>query len=271
MESPHLKSVREKIARAQSHFDAINSALRLTLSSKPEAESVTIDVKGEGQHAISKFRKVEPIDPSLPMMIGDCIHNLRSALDHVAFQLAVVNGKSSGAAEKTMFPVCLAKSGDNGFNKRVERTLKPFISSAALAEIEKLQPYKAYSVPNQADLWILHNLDIIDKHRLLIIARDQFAATRFWYNIEGAGSGNVVIPEPNWKTMEDGAEIIRFRVTGGPPRKYNMEMKIEATRSVQLINTDLVCDGMPVTDVINQMMELVKAIVRDLGKSFFGE
>jgi len=270
MESIALKSVREKIRRAQTHLDAINAALKLTLSSEPESECVTIDVEGEGQHAISKFRKINPIDPSLPLMIGDCIHNLRSALDHLAFQLALLNGSSSSAAEKTIFPICLVKSGPNGFDKRVDRALRPFITSTALAEIEKCQPYKAYSVPNQADIWILHKLDIIDKHRLLLIARDQFAATQFWFTVEGK-SGHVVIPDPKWKPMEDGAEIIRFRTIGGLPRKVEMNMKIEATRTVQLINTGLICDGMPVATVLTQVGGIVKAIVRDFGRSFFGE
>jgi hypothetical protein len=185
MNNPALDSVREKIRRARDHFDAIRAALKLTLGSKPESETTTIDVALEGQQVISKFRKAEPLDPSLPLLIGDCIHNLRSALDHLAYQLAVLNGTGAIAAEKTMFPVCLTKDGQAGFDERVRRSLEPFISNAALAEIEKCQPYKAYPIPHEADIWVLHRLDIIDKHRLLLVARDQFAATQFWFTIEG--------------------------------------------------------------------------------------
>jgi hypothetical protein len=271
MDSPLLVSVREKIGRAQCHFDAINSALKLTLGTEPETESVTIDVDREGQQLVSKFRKVTPIDPSLPLMIGDCVHNLRSALDHLVYQLAVLNGTSKSAAEKTMFPICLRKTGPGGFEDRVRISLKPFISGTALAEVEKCQPYEAYPVPNEADIWILHQLDIIDKHRLLLVARDQFLVTQFWFVIEGLGDGHVVIPNPEWKSMEDGAEIIRFRITGGLPIEAKMNVRIEATRTVQLINTRLACDGLPVGDVLNQLMGIVRAIVRDFGRDFFGE
>lgn len=269
MVSPLLDSVREKIGRACLHFDAINAALKLTLSTEPETESITFDVDGEGQHLVSRFRKVDPIDPSLPLMIGDCVHNLRSGLDHLVYQLAVLNHTPVSAAEKTAFPICLTKGGKSGFDERVRRFEK-FISDAALAEIEKSQPYKAYDVPDESDIWILHQLDIIDKHRLLLVARDQFAATQFWFTIENR-SGHIVIPDPKWKLMEDGAEIIRFRAVGGPPGQAKMNMRIEAIRTVQFINTQLACDGMPVADVLNQLMGIVGAIVRDFGRQFFGE
>jgi hypothetical protein len=157
------------------------------------------------------------------------------------------------------------------FDGRVKKLVKPFLSDAALAEIKKSQPYAAYNVPEEADIWILHKLDIIDKHRLLIVARDQFLATQFWFTTANLGTIHQSIPDPQWKPLEDGAEIIRFRVTGGPPTKYEVNVKIEATRTVQLANTGLACDGMPVASVLNQLMAITIAIVRDCGRRFFGE
>lgn len=273
MDNPALASVREKVRWAKTQFEAIDAALKLTLRSKPEAESTNVvDAGREGQQLVANFRRVQPIEPSLPLMIGDCVHNLRSALDHLAFQLAVLNGASSSAAEKTMFPVCLAKSGKSGFDSRVEKSLKPFISSAALAAVEECQPYNAANgVPNQTAIWILHKLDIIDKHRLLLVARDEFAVRRFWFSADDLVNQLVVLPDLQWKPMEDGAEILRFQITGGPAKKTEVNVKIEAARSVQFLNTGLFCDGMPVASVLMQVGITVDAIVRDFGRDFFGE
>jgi hypothetical protein len=32
-----------------------------------------------------------PPDPDLGLIIGDCVHNLRACLDHLAFQLAILS------------------------------------------------------------------------------------------------------------------------------------------------------------------------------------
>ena len=119
MNSPLLASVRAKIARAQFHLNAIDAALKFTLSTKPQAEGISLDVDREGQQLICKFRKVDPIDPTLPLMIGDCVHNLRTALDHLVHLLAIKNGVPSQSAEKTFFPVCLTTTD---FHGRVKKT-----------------------------------------------------------------------------------------------------------------------------------------------------
>jgi hypothetical protein len=81
MLSPHLATVRAKIDRAQIHSHAIDAALKLVLGTKPEIRNVATELDFKRQEIISTIQKVEPIEPTLPLMIGDCIHNLRSALD----------------------------------------------------------------------------------------------------------------------------------------------------------------------------------------------
>lgn len=268
MESPHLASVRAKIDRAQIHLDAIKAALRLVLGTKPEVHHVATELDFKRQEIISTIPKVEPLEPTLPLMIGDCIHNLRSALDHLVYQLAVQHGTSSDFADKTFFPICLT---DTEFNDRPRKRIKPLVSDSAFTEIEKSQPYFAYDIPEESDIWVLHKLDIIDKHRLLIVARDQFAITEFTMILGNQPPLHQVISKPKWKPMEDGAEIIRFQtpmLLEAPPK---VGVKIQLARTVEFINTGFACDGIPISSVLNQAMALVRAITRDFGKQFFGE
>lgn len=266
MDAPELASVRAKIDRAEHHLKDIDEFLKLLINSDSNANRpVIFEHESNGNVLVVKLTECQPIDPTLPLMIGDCLHNLRSALDHLVYQLAIKNATSSKAAAKTFFPIYLTKAT---FDERVKKEVKPFISDVALAEIEKCQPYTAYDVADEADIWILSQLDIIDKHRLLVVAGQKFAATEFTLTFPDGQRVHQVIPEPHWKPVKDGAEIIRFKIAK-PPGKVRVQIKTMTT--VQIVDTGLTCDGVLVQDALRQCIAIVSAIVRDFGKNFFGE
>jgi hypothetical protein len=267
MEAPELASVRAKIRRAEHHLHDIDLALTLLIGSDPTAnQPVIFDYESDGKEIIVRLTECKPIDPALPLMIGDCLHNLRSALDHLVYRLALNNGASIDSAGKTFFPVYLTKAK---FDDRVKKLVKPFISSAALTEIEKCQPYSAYDVPEEADVWILNRLDIFDKHRLLVVAGQKCAPTEFTLTVVATGERrHEIIPEPQWKPVEDGAEIIRFRFVD-PPGKMRVQIKL--VTSIQFIKTGMAADGVGVQDALRQCTAIVSSHISHFGKIFFGE
>lgn len=89
------------------------------------------EIDSDRKHLILKLPTAEPLDPVLPLIIGDCIHNLRSALDHLVFQLALLNKAGTESASKTAFPICLSSSS---FNDTVKKKVKPFIASYVAAD-----------------------------------------------------------------------------------------------------------------------------------------
>jgi len=100
---------------------------------------------------------VPDLDP-LSLAIGDVIHNLRSALDHLYFQLVTANGETPDRS--TYFPIKKDRASYQQDRARFEQQ----IGSAAAAELDKLEPYPEGS----PFLWDLHQLDITDKHKLLV-------------------------------------------------------------------------------------------------------
>ena len=48
---------------------------------------------------------VEPIPPEIPLLAGDVIRNLRSALDHVAYQLFRHSAGATGEGKHIYFPI----------------------------------------------------------------------------------------------------------------------------------------------------------------------
>jgi hypothetical protein len=209
------------------------------------------------------------IDPNLPLIVGDCIHNLRSALDHLVFQLAILKGTGTEAAAKTAFPIYLtAKSFKNFVDSRVA----PFIERNALTEIERLQPYARGNAGEQDIIWVLSQLDIIDKHRLLVVAVHMFRPFR----IAVTGNAPLVMrdfAQEDWKAAKDGAEIVTFDMSQAlsSPTPSEMHVDIITASTVQIVNTGLVCDGMPVQQVLSDSMAFVTSIVDGFGAKFFGE
>lgn len=265
--STDLASVRAKISRAEHHLSDIDTSLKFLIGDDPNAKHpVTFEFQADGKELIVRLTNCQPVNPALPLMIGDCLHNLRSALDHLVYRLALKNGATVKSANKTFFPIYLTEAK---FDHRVKKLVEPFISGAALTEIKKCQPYSAYDIREEADIWILSQLDIFDKHRLLVVAGQKCAATEFTLTIVATGEQRrEIIPEPKWKPVEDGAEIIRFRFAS-PPGKMRVQIKMVTT--VQFVDTGLASDGVVAQDALRQCIAIVTHIVSDFGKLFFGE
>jgi hypothetical protein len=108
---------------------------------------------------------IEDIPVAWSGIIGDIIHNLRSALDSLATNLVVHGGHfSKSALKETYFPIRSSKSllsdkDASAFFRRVGPRVEKII--------RRLQPYRG---GKGHPLWQLNQLDIIDKHRRIIAA-----------------------------------------------------------------------------------------------------
>jgi hypothetical protein len=105
--------------------------------------------------------------------MGDVIYDLRSALDHLAWQLVIANGGTpvtpeDNAGPSTAFPIFHSKEGAKG-GPRPPVSIAGGVNTAALAVIERLQPYHRVDDPQLDPLWQLSELCNTDKHRLLLV------------------------------------------------------------------------------------------------------
>src|SRR4029077_7701458 len=84
-----LVGVNLKIERAKLHLGNLESEIKQFLARKP-FQIITEDEPATGD-LVYKIQIAEPIPMALSTIIGDIIHNLRSALDHLAWHLVVIN------------------------------------------------------------------------------------------------------------------------------------------------------------------------------------
>ncbi|MDQ3662011.1 MAG: hypothetical protein M3454_13325 [Actinomycetota bacterium] len=113
---------------------------------------------------------LKPPPARLSLIAGDCIHNLRAALDNLAFELALAYTKERplpGNIEgKSAFPIFSNDIADDpDLRKNFDRMTRG-IGPRAKAYIEELQPYKRGDGFRSDRLWQLNQLSREDKHRL---------------------------------------------------------------------------------------------------------
>jgi hypothetical protein len=98
--------------------------------------------------------------------IGECVHNLRSALDNLIYTL-VVSGLIGPVPERMVRKCEFPIFGPAPPNAKEWAAKVGNIPSAAQAIIDELQPYKRGDDFRAEALWILHELDNWDKHRTI--------------------------------------------------------------------------------------------------------
>jgi hypothetical protein len=100
--------------------------------------------------------------PSLhwAVVVGDAVHNFRSTLDHLVFQLVLMDG--GAPTELTQFPIALGK-GD--FKRQAARRMRG-VTAQHHDAVREFQPYRSED-PNFHPLALLKDLSNIDKHRVV--------------------------------------------------------------------------------------------------------
>ena len=110
--------------------------------------------------------------PSTPIewsiRLGEILYNLRSALDHLVWQLVLANGQTPG--RHNAFPI--VKTEEAWKKQAKGQWALSGASQGAVDMIRCLQPYTGGIglLFNVGGFWKLHSLCNIDKHRHLILA-----------------------------------------------------------------------------------------------------
>lgn len=160
MGKPSIHSAEFKAGWAKIHLDTLKARIKRFVEMEAKQPSAEDDV-ARGQHVVTLWATDPPIDAAL--IFGDFICCLRSALDHLAYQLARVNGKPS---RDTCFPI----RGDNTLEAQISITKATFgFPEDAIALIRVLQPYHHGKGFKLKHLWRLHQLWNIDKHRVIAL------------------------------------------------------------------------------------------------------
>ena len=163
-----FKGVRLKLYRVEEHIQEIQSCVDTYSAKYPH--TLFVDANRETTFNVTA---TEAIDVSV--LIGECVYQMRSVLDHLAFALVQknpsINSISPGWEGNCQFPTWLTDSGKTPpLPYNVFEHTMPGISKPAFAFIESIQPYYGIGTTNNS-LGLLNNLAKIDRHRHLATTR----------------------------------------------------------------------------------------------------
>jgi hypothetical protein len=252
--------VRVKVDRAKKHVQGLEAKIAAFLQGHPYA--LVMEQEPEARDQIYRIRIRKPIPDCWAGMVGDAIHNLRSALDLLAVALVIANGHTNrGAISETYFPI----GADKKFfsTKKIRRA-----SPAAIRIIERLKPYKG----GIDDFWRLHQMDILDKHSLLIPvgAAHTSVGIRLRMDVPWAKEQTVFPPiffrpADTQFPLKDGAEVFRYNVGTGPIPQND---DVQCTFSVAFGEGQIV-DGQPLVPTLKQFIDFTERAVNIFARRIF--
>jgi hypothetical protein len=151
-----------KIDRAIQHFEFLQA--QMDAFAESEAASVRTEVDREARCYTLWITQEKPIPLEWSVIIGDVAHNLRSALDHLVWQLALLNLEGRRAPGDIYFPIY--SDPDKYATSDVRKRLGRDLAGTHLARVEEFHVNR-----RRDELWhalrFLNALSRIDKHRSL--------------------------------------------------------------------------------------------------------
>jgi hypothetical protein len=154
-----LVYVGMKVDRAQHHLDALDRELR-RFDRKP---SYTISRNEDVKNSLYIVRIEGKAAPQIiPMLLGDFICCLRSALDQLAWQLISIGpgGFKKRDEGKIYFPIIAKPENWPPWSL-------PFFPKESHSLLDKVQPYHRGAAFDKHPLWQLNELCNLDKHRVI--------------------------------------------------------------------------------------------------------
>jgi hypothetical protein len=174
---PHARGFELKLAHAQNHLQHIDKLIQgwidaclKSLREEPDPEELGYFCAWIDAPEIDTQR--------LSLLIGDCLQSLRSTLDHLAFELssAFTVPMTDQIEKDSSFPILSDVGAGGAFGEGPHKWASARakvcgMDPAAQTVIEGLQPYKRGNAYSTDPIWWLGELNNIDKHRVLHVAR----------------------------------------------------------------------------------------------------
>jgi len=154
---PRFLEPRLKVDRANSHILDLNKIIETFIRNR--GYRVFIDNQSEPEFCLLVMERAKPLPSIIPLIVGDIVHNLRSALDILLYRVAALPADFKLPAFPTTAKI---SEFDNALKQRKIAWLGPWVEDY----LRSLQPYPGGCF----GIWELHQMDITDKHKLILPA-----------------------------------------------------------------------------------------------------
>lgn len=259
MGSRDSEGARLKLARARAHTAELQ---REWDAFKTAGGMQVVRVTEPNGHLAFTFKATKPIPATWSTVLGDALHNLRSALDLLACRAVERNKRI--VTDQTRFP--FGRDRATVLNQMKREALKG-ASDVSQRLVSRLKPYGA---GGNTTLWRLHRLNIADKHRLLITVGAAYRNFGISVSFQAPG-----LPEPlrspiigirpadRMFPLLDGAVLFRMPPPERPPPgEPGLWINDDMPFTIELaFGESQVVDGEPVFPSLDAMTKHVERII----------
>jgi len=248
MESQILLSPKLKIGRADEH---INS-LKVTLAAFLKTGFYRLHVEKDPNDGSNKlrFEVTDSMPRDVPLIIGDAVHNLRAALDLTVYEMISLAGATP--TKWLRFPFRDTRDELIAVLNGAEINIAgPWLIDLI---VNKIKPYKG----GDTLLCALHDLDILDKHRLLIptLSITKLAGVN-------AMSGGIVFKSISFTVSQNGR--INFLSSGA-----DIEITDYGQPSFNILfDKGQILEGYPLFPTLHRLSQLVSDIVQAIEEGYW--
>jgi hypothetical protein len=258
------QSWRRKVERAEHHLGDLRARVAPVEERRVYPVTERLEPHDEGEAYVHRVRIPQPDDSLLPIVAGELMFNLRSALDHLAVALVPESQRST----KTAFPIftddldevepTTGKHLHPDGRARWSRMTDGF-PEGAMPIVEMVQPYKHGRVgndPKNVSLARLSAYQNADKHRhLMIVTSGVWPFTASFLAPDGRRKAIGHDPVPKGFMVGDGAMVGTTSAPLGP------EVKVEAEGTLKVqIGDGRSGDYLPCIEVFEAMITDVAGI-----------
>ena len=230
-----------KINWAKRHISDLNAVVAEFAKRNPYRIVVEESPK-IGKYALI-IRMREAIPCEFPAIIDDSIHNLRASLDLLACDLVRLN---EGNTANVYFPFA---SNADGLETAIK---KRKIDRAAPDVVEIVRSLRPYTGGNKT-LRAIHDLDIIDKHKLIIPTANLTSMP----DIAILGAGMILMVGNKYGPVEEGRRMMTL------PATEDIKIGQEFNTTFEIaFGPDAPFQFEPILPTLHQMTELVSGIVK---------
>lgn len=252
---------RAKVDRAQEQLRLLGHEIEAVLSGavKPYQLRANADLAMQVHSVTIHIASPPPLAWSV--RVGEIVHNLRSALDHMVYEMILTaTGQGSDWSE---FPIFLDRSRyDHARTGGVAKTrgLRP----EAVHYIEQIQPWNKQPNPELHRLWALHQLSIADKHRLLHLT--SLAAGCAGFSLVASASVSLAASRvrPDGP-VQDGDELARWQLADLTDERGHVKVEGDITYGIAF-SPDSPWAGNLVVESLQQLVETVEGVGGSLSR-----
>ncbi|MFY9747219.1 MAG: hypothetical protein WA891_16255 [Acidobacteriaceae bacterium] len=237
---------RLKIHRAKEHVQDLQT--RMAKITADDSYVITVQPDPNGGDDLIKLSAVQVIPGEILCVIGDAVHNLRTALDFA------MNHMVGTPTRFTKFTVCdtrneLIASVNGGLNNYASKDVIDFI-------VNFVQPYQG---GRGEAIWAIHELDIKDKHGTLIAHRE----LKFVTGIKGIDERSEEFEVPTWLIVDG---LVATEKLGG---HQNVKITNKGRPSLQVIfGKGMPMEGHAVLPTLAQFVHFVGQLIEDISIGF---